>query len=543
MNAMDQGATEDSGDPMHHCGVAAIYHLKSDAPGRLAPASGPEQISRLIPRMLLDLQNRGQLAAGMTAFNPGRSRLLDTYKQIGSVIEAFRLNHQAKYESIMQEHCGRAAIGHVRYATCGANDRSHAQPFEREHGCRWKWFSFAFNGQLANYSDLREKLLSHTDYHVVRDTDTEIIMHYLSHELSAHGNAKPDLVEVFRRLAAQFDGAYNLVFLNAMGDMVILRDPNGFHPLCWAQEGPVFAAASESVALLNLGFRQVQSLEPGQMILIQDGVVSFHRIHKENKVSHCFFEWIYFANAASNLDGRSVYLTRTALGKELADQERALNSVPFDKDTVIVPVPDTAKAAADSMAHELGIPCLEGLMRNRYVGRTFIEGQNRAEKVQLKYTPVREVLEGKRVLLIEDTVVRSTTLKTLLQDLRIRGQAREIHVRVACPPIIAPCFYGIDMSTVRELFAPRFMKSTLISRDEEAAIAKDLGADSLHYLPVGAISKALGKPESNLCRACITCEYPTETGRRLFQLSMAHNNGTNSSSSRTYELTGASNNP
>ena len=543
MNAMDQGATEDSGDPMHHCGVAAIYHLKSDAPGRLAPASGPEQISRLIPRMLLDLQNRGQLAAGMTAFNPGRSRLLDTYKQIGSVIEAFRLNHQAKYESIMQEHCGRAAIGHVRYATCGANDRSHAQPFEREHGCRWKWFSFAFNGQLANYSDLREKLLSQTDYHVVRDTDTEIIMHYLSHELSAHGNAKPDLVEVFRRLATQFDGAYNLVFLNAMGDMVILRDPNGFHPLCWAQEGPVFAAASESVALLNLGFRQVQSLEPGQMILIQDGVVSFHRIHKENKVSHCFFEWIYFANAASNLDGRSVYLTRTALGKELADQERALNSVPFDKDTVIVPVPDTAKAAADSMAHELGIPCLEGLMRNRYVGRTFIEGQNRAEKVQLKYTPVREVLEGKRVLLIEDTVVRSTTLKTLLQDLRIRGQAREIHVRVACPPIIAPCFYGIDMSTVRELFAPRFMKSTLISKDEEAAIAKDLGADSLHYLPVGAISKALGKAESNLCRACITCEYPTETGRRLFQLSMAHNNGTNSSSSRTYELTGASNNP
>lgn len=535
---MERGTTEDSDDPRHHCGVAAIYHLKSDVPGRLAPAIGPEHISRLIPRMLLDLQNRGQLAAGMTAFNPGRSRLLDTYKQIGSVIESFRLNHQAKYESIMQEHCGRAAIGHVRYATCGANDRSHAQPFEREHGCRWKWFSFAFNGQLANYSDLREKLLSHTDYHVVRDTDTEIIMHYLSHELSAHGNAKPNLVDVFRRLATQFDGAYNLVFLNAMGDMVILRDPNGFHPLCWAQEGPVFAAASESVALLNLGFRQVQSLEPGQMILIQDGVISFHRFHQANKVSHCFFEWIYFANAASNLDGRSVYLTRTALGKELAHQERAIGTVPFDKDTVIVPVPDTAKAAADSMAHELGIPCLEGLMRNRYVGRTFIEGQNRAEKVQLKYTPVREVLEGKRVLLIEDTVVRSTTLKTLLNDLRIRGQAREIHVRVACPPIIAPCFYGIDMSTVRELFAPRFMKSTSITRDEEATIAKELGADSLHYLPVQAIGKALGKPEANLCRACVTGDYPTETGRKLYHLSMTHNNGSNPSSSRTYELTG-----
>lgn len=530
---------ESSDEPNHNCGVAAIYHLESGSPGRLAPPSGPEQISRLIPRMLLDLQNRGQLAAGMTAFNPARSRLLDTYKQIGSVIEAFRLNHQAKYESIMQDHCGRAAIGHVRYATCGANDRSHAQPFEREHGCRWKWFSFAFNGQLANFSELREKLLNQTDYHVVRDTDTEIIMHYLSHELSAHGNIKPDLVEVFGRLATQFDGAFNLVFLNAMGDMVILRDPNGFHPLCWAQEGPVFAAASESVALLNLGFKQVQSLEPGQLILIQDGNVSFHRFHKPNRIAHCFFEWIYFANAASNLDGRSVYLTRTALGRELAKQERMIGTVPFDNDTVIVPVPDTAKAAADSMAHELGIPCLEGLMRNRYVGRTFIEGQNRAEKVQLKYTPVREVLNGKRVLLIEDTVVRSTTLKTLLQDLRVRGQAREIHVRVACPPIIAPCFYGIDMSTVRELFAPRFMGGNQITREEEASMAKELGADSLHYLPVEAIGRALEKPDETLCKACITGEYPTTTGTRLYELSLTQNSGASSKVNRTYEIGGA----
>lgn len=541
MNLTEQGPLEDSDGPRHQCGVAAIYHLKPGVQGRLAPVAGAEHVSRLIPRMLLDLQNRGQLAAGMTAFNPGRSRLLDTYKQIGSVIEAFRLNHQAKYESIMQEHCGRAAIGHVRYATCGANDRSHAQPFEREHGCRWKWFSFAFNGQLANYSELREKLLGQTDYHVVRDTDTEIIMHYLSHELSAHGNTKPDLVEVFRRLATQFDGAYNLVFLNGMGDMVILRDPHGFHPLCWAQEGPVFAAASESVALLNLGFRQVQSLEPGQMILIQDDVVSFHRFHRTNRVSHCFFEWIYFANAASNLDGRSVYLARSALGKELAWQEKRLGAVPMDSDTVVVPVPDTAKAAADAMAHELGVPCLEGLMRNRYVGRTFIEGQNRAEKVQLKYTPVREVLEGKRVLLIEDTVVRSTTLKTLLNDLRVRGQPREIHVRVACPPIIAPCFYGIDMSTVRELFAPRFMKTRLITRDEEAAMARELGADSLHYLPVEAIANALGKPDEHLCRACVTTEYPTETGRKLYHLSLAHSNGPGAAPSRTYEMTGAPN--
>ena len=145
-------------DELHHeCGIAAIYHLPAGQPSRLAPLAGPEQVSRLMPRMLLDLQNRGQLAAGFTTFNPHREKLLDTYKQIGTVIEAFRLNHQAKYDSIMQEYAGRAAIGHVRYATCGANDRSYAQPFERHHGCKWKWFAFAFNGQLANFTELRDR--------------------------------------------------------------------------------------------------------------------------------------------------------------------------------------------------------------------------------------------------------------------------------------------------------------------------------------------------------------------------------------------------
>ena len=156
-----------------------------------------------MPRMLLDLQNRGQLAAGMATFNPHREKLLDTYKQIGTVIEAFRLNHQAKYESIMQEYAGRAAIGHVRYATCGADDRSYAQPFERHHGCKWKWFAFAFNGQLANFAELRDELLTQTDYHLTRNIDTEIIMHYLSHELSQCGDDRPDLVEVFRNLSRQ----------------------------------------------------------------------------------------------------------------------------------------------------------------------------------------------------------------------------------------------------------------------------------------------------------------------------------------------------
>jgi len=347
-------------DELHHeCGIAAIYHFDDGTPSTIGPAGGPDNVSRLMPRILLDLQNRGQLAAGFSTFNPRRDKLLDTYKEIGTVIEAFRLNHQAKYESIMKEFAGRAAIGHVRYATCGANDKSYAQPFEREHGCKWKWFSFAFNGQLTNYAELRERLLTQTDYHLTRNSDTEILMHYLAHELSQAGNTRPDLVDVFSRLASKFDGAYNLVFLNAMGDMVILRDPNGFRPLCVARDGPLFAVASESVALLNLGFRDTRPLEPGEMIVIQDGEIRHARFAPRQSPTHCFFEWIYFANVASTLDGRGVYTVRSALGRELAWQERRLNRVPLDGDTIVVPVPDTGKAAADAMAYELGLPSME----------------------------------------------------------------------------------------------------------------------------------------------------------------------------------------
>jgi len=522
-------------DELHHeCGIAAIYHLPGAGTSRLAPLAGPEQVSRLMPRMLLDLQNRGQLAAGFATFNPQREKLVDTYKQIGTVIEAFRLNHEAKRDSIMGEFAGRAAIGHVRYATCGANDRSYAQPFERHHGCKWKWFAFAFNGQLTNFAELRDQLLTQTDYHLTRNIDTEIIEHYISHELSQCGDDRADLIEVFRNLSKKFDGAYNMVFLNAMGDMVVLRDPSGFRPLCFAQDGPLFAAASESVALFNLGFTDVRSLQPGELILIQDGQVHKERFAPEQTPSHCFFEWIYFANVASTLDDRNVYLTRAALGKELAHQEKLLARVPLDdEDTIVVPVPDTGKAAADAMAYELGLPSVEGLIRNRYIGRTFIEGQNRAERVQLKYTPLREVLEGKRVLLIEDTIVRSTTMKTLLNDLRVRGGAKEIHVRVACPPILAPCFYGIDMSTIRELFAPRFMKGSRPTEAEQNLMAAELTADSLFYLPLEAVARCIGLDANHLCRACLTGKYPTPTGEKLYQLSLINRNGT--INGRTYE--------
>jgi amidophosphoribosyltransferase len=322
-----------------------------------------------------------------------------------------------------------------------------------------------------------------------------------------------------------------------MGDMVVLRDPMGVRPLCYAQDGPVFGAASESVALLNIGFRDstIKSLQPGEMILIQDGELSIHRFAPSRRVAHCFFEWIYFANVASTLDDRSVYLSRARLGQELAKQEKELGRVRLDpSDTVVVPVPDTGKAAADAMAFELGIPSVEGLIRNRYIGRTFIEGANRVDKVRLKFTPLREVLSGKRVLLVEDSIVRSTTLKSLLHHLRDQGGAKEVHVRVACPPIISPCFYGIDMSTVGELFAPKFMAEKEPTVAEQDAMARELGADSLFYLPVDAVARCIDLPADRLCRACVTRDYPTSTGEKLYQLALLKRT-TGADNGRTYD--------
>ncbi len=415
-------------DLFHECGLAAIYHLPGRETSPLCTPQGPDEISRLVPRMLLDIQNRGQLSAGITTFNPDRNQLIDTYKEVGGVSEVFRMSHRGKYESLMKEYAGRAAIGHVRYATCGADDRSYAQPFERHHLQKHKWFSFGFNGQLANYVELRDELLADNDNHLARDNDTEIIMHQISRELS--GDQQPALIDVFRNIARRFDGAYNLVFLNALGEMVVARDPLGIRPLSYAKEGPLFAAASESVALLNLGFaaESIKSLLPGQAVIITDGRLEMHTFARSPRKAHCFFEWIYFANVASTMDGRSVYLSRKRLGEEMARQE----TLTIDADTIVVPVPDTSKAAADAMAYKLNVPSLEGLIRNRYSGRTFIEGGgNRKEKAETKYTPLREVLEGKRVLLVEDSIVRSTTMKVLVKRIRELGRAREIHVRVA----------------------------------------------------------------------------------------------------------------
>lgn len=523
----------------HECGIAALYHLPGpdgwlSGASPLCPPQGPSEVSRLMPRMLLDIQNRGQLSAGITTYDPDRQQLIDTYRELGSVSEVFRLSHKGKADNLMAKYAGRAAIGHVRYATCGEDDRSYAQPFERHHLQKRKWFSFGFNGQLANYAELRDSLLADDDHHITRTTDTEILMHEISREMS--GDLQPSLIEIMRNVASRFDGAYSLALINALGEMLIARDPLGMKPLCYAVENNLFAAASESVALLNLGFDpdNIKSLEPGEAITIVDNELKIERFAEPKKRAHCFFEWIYFANVASTMDGQSVYMARKALGEELA----RLEDLEVDENTVIVPVPDTSKGAADAMAYKLNAPSVEGLIRNRYAGRTFIEGgDSRHAKVASKYTPLREVLEGKRVILVEDSIVRSTTMRVLIDRLREVGGAKEVHIRVACPPIVAPCFYGIDMSTIGELFAPSFLGDRP-EADEATfkAMAEELGADSLRYLPLDSVANAIGRPAGELCQACITGQYPTPCGQQLYEIALADaKSPCNSGSGRTYE--------
>ena len=386
-----------------------------------------------------------------------------------------------------------------------------------------------FQRQLANYPELREEILADNDNHLARDNDTEVILHAIGRELS--GSADPDPIELLAAISKRFDGAWNIAILDACGRLIVARDPLGIRPMEYAQHGPLVAAASESVALLNLGFpaESIHSLEPGMALIVDGGRVRIERFAPSPRKAHCFFEWVYFANVASSMDERSVYLSRKRLGEELA----RLETIPIDADTVVVPVPDTSKAAADAMAYRLSIPSVEGLIRNRYTGRTFIDGaSSRRQKAETKYTPLREVLEGKRVILVEDSIVRSTTMKVLLGRMRSLGRVREIHVRIACPPIIAPCFYGIDMSTISELFAPPFLREGLLTDEAQEEMAARLGADSLRYLPLESVARSIGFDPSDLCQACLTGRYPTPAGERLYTIALGQ---TSRDSGRTYE--------
>jgi len=488
------------------CGVVAVYQMGN--------GENPRNVAPVAVRALVDMQNRGQLSAGLTTYNPNRSRILQTHKELGTVHEVFHLNQPQRCTRLMDEYAGIAAIGHTRYATSGSADYETAQPFERQHGRMWKWFAIAFNGNIANYSFLKEELESN-GYHITYHSDTEVMMHYINREL--RGEERPDYKDIFANLARSFDGAYNIAFISAIGDLVVMRDPHGIKPMCYGERDGLLVAASESVVLANMGM-EYQDLQPGEILVANREGFRVERYWPVANHAHCFFEWIYFANLASNLEGRSVYQVRDAIGRELAQMEPIAERDGF----VVVSVPETANAIGNSFAYHLGVPVINGLLRNRYVGRTFIDGESRDDAVRMKFIPLREVLEGKKIFLVDDTLVRATTLRRVIQDLRERGRAREIHVRIGSPPIMGPCFYGIDIPTVKELFAPPFLMNGKLNGGVPPAVqermAAQLGADSLVYLTMDRLVKAIGLDKDQLCLACLDSNYPTPAGQVRYDL-------------------------
>lgn len=491
----------------HECSISALYSLPSK---QYTLNDNIFNVVELMPQMLLEQQNRGQLAAGITSYSPERVQLLKTYKDIGTVQEVFQMSNSSKFRSILEDNSGIAVIGHTRYATSGLEDSRFAQPFERNHGKPREWFSFAFNGNLTNIEELQNEYQNKRGYHLSLNNDTEIIMYILCDLLS--DNRTMSFNDIMHNLSNLIDGAYTMVFLDALGRMFVSRDPLGIRPLNWAMQDGLFGAASESSALVNLGFKECRSLVPGEMVIIENGTVSLERYTDSDKRARCFFEWIYFSNVSSEIDGISVYSSREILGKKLADIEDQI----IDDNCIVIPVPDTAKTTADSYAYYMHMRCVEGIIRNRYIGRTFIQSEiSRKWSVKNKYTPLSSVLKDKKVFLVEDSIVRSTTLKSLARKLKIDGGAKEIHIRVACPPIISPCFYGIDLPTYNELFAPQYLDkgyNGFLSKEIERKMCEDLDADSLHYVCIDDIVVSLQTKLDTLCTGCITNSYPTAFG-------------------------------
>lgn len=469
------------------CGVIGAYSLKDKT----------KNVYPLIVRGLLDLQHRGQLSAGLTSYNQFRKRILQTHKDNGKVHEVFQINHQYKSKKLNEDYSGHAAIGHARYATSGDNGDLLAQPFERPHGRKSKWFSLAFNGNLANYDKLKNGL-EDVGYNMTYDSDTEVIMHFLSREVQAH-KPQEDLnfVEIFRNLLKDFDGSWNIAFLNADAKMVAVRDPLGLKPMCYGvTKDGVLVFASESVVLSNLQIEPID-LKPGEMIIVDDDGYRIVNYIDSKKTSYCFFEWIYFGHLASVMDGESVYRVRENIGKQLAIEE----TVKFNGDYIVVPVPESSYVAGAKYAQETHVPFVQGLLKNHSIGRTFIDNTNRTYNIQLKFTHLREVLRNKKVILIDDSIVRGTTMEALVKNLKEWSGVKEVHLRIGCPPITSPCFYGIDFPTIKELYTG-FNKPN----------ASDFGADSLQYLSLDGMIQALNKDESELCMACLTSKYPTQEG-------------------------------
>jgi amidophosphoribosyltransferase len=440
---------------------------------------------------LVAIQHRGQDAAGIVTYD---SRF-NLKKGEGLVRDVFQEKHSRRLK-------GNMGIGHVRYPTVGAGGVEDAQPFVVS--CPFG-IAMAHNGNLTNFNDLKQDLAANYQRHINSSCDVEAILNVFGEGMARSGRLEPEAVfdgvsEVYRRA----HGAYSVVTLIAGFGLVAFRDPYGIKPIVLGErvtaEGRSFCVASESVVLDLLGFEKITDLGAGEAILIRDGGEVTRRKLSHKPHRPCLFEWVYFARPDSLLDGVSVYKTRRRLGEKLAD---LWNETGLHAD-VVIPVPESATTAAMAMANKLGIKYREGLVKNRYIGRTFIMAsqQKRQRSVRHKLNPIPLEFEGKDVLLVDDSIVRGTTSRQIVRMAREAG-ARKVFFASYSPPLKYPCLYGIDMST----------KNEFIARGKLAEeVADEIGADYVLYQTLENLIQAVqeGNPElQGFCSACFSGEYPT----------------------------------
>jgi amidophosphoribosyltransferase len=448
------------------CGIVGAYSNKTTT-----------EVSRQIYYALYALQHRGQESAGISTYNGCE---MSTYRGMGLVCDVFS---DGNFHGLD----GSKGIGHVRYSTTGKSLIENSQPFVSEF--KSGTIAIAHNGDIINSMELRKEL--EEDGRIFHSTtDSEVICHLLTREYSRTGN----MIKAMQNISQDLIGSYALVIL-INNDLMVVRDPMGIKPLSLGKTDGLAMVASETVAFDAIGAKKIRDVEPGEILLINDEIKSFDMPGKgETPRSHCMFEYVYFARPDSILDGRNVYDVRLNIGKALYREHGV------DADTVM-PVPDSAITAAIGYSRESGLPYGEGLIKNRYIGRTFImpTQEDRETSVKLKMNPIKSELEGKKIILVDDSIVRGTTSRALVNVLREAGVS-EIHLRVGCPPIISPCYYGIAMATKKELVA---------SDKKVKEIEKMLGVDSLGYLSKESLIKCIGLKKSQLCTGCLTGEYPT----------------------------------
>jgi amidophosphoribosyltransferase len=446
--------------PEEECGIFGIFNH-------------PEA-SNLTYLGLYALQHRGQESCGIVS-SDGAS--LHAHKSMGLVADVFG------NQDIFKTLPGRSAIGHVRYSTTGSSVIKNVQPIMVDYS-RGS-IALAHNGNLVNAQIIKDELEAWGS--IFQTTmDTEIIVHLLA--ISKASSLVERLTEALNRIK----GAYCLLFLTETR-MVAARDPHGFRPLCLGKLGDSYVIASESCALDLIEAEFIREIEPGEVVVIDKSGMTSHFPLKKVEPAPCIFEFVYFARPDSRIFGKNVYQVRKELGRQLARE----HGVDAD---VVIPVPDSGVPAAMGYAEESGIRFELGLIRNHYVGRTFIEPQQsiRHFGVKIKLNPVREVLEGKRVVVIDDSIVRGTTSRKIVKMVRHAG-AKEVHVRISSPPTSYPCYYGIDTPTRKELI------SSSHTLDE---ITKYITADSLGYLSKEGLLQAVGGDNGSYCRACFSGEYP-----------------------------------